>query len=58
METPVYNSVTKVVKFIDPIEVPAYRMKMMYLQRKPALPVLKATVHPYNKLYIKSFHPY
>jgi len=58
METPVYNSVTKVVKFIDPIEVPAFRMKMMYLQRKPALPVLKPTVHPYNKLYIKSIHPY
>jgi hypothetical protein len=58
METPVYNSVSKLVKFIDPIEVPAFRMKMMYLQRKPALPVLKATVHPYNKLYIKSIHPY
>lgn len=58
MDTPVYNSVTKVVKFIDPIEVPAYRMKMMYQQRNISKPVLKPVGGPYDKIYIRSIHPY
>jgi len=58
METPIINSVSKVVRFIDPIDVPAYRMKMIYQQRHIAKPVLKGVAGPFEKLYIKSHHPY
>ena len=58
METPVINVVSKLVKFIDPIEVPAYRMKMIYQQRNAVKTVLKPTVGPYDKIYIQSIHPY
>lgn len=58
METPVVDVVSKVVRFIDPIEVPAYRMRQIYAQRKAIKSVLKPALGPYDKLYIKSIHPY
>ena len=58
METPVIDVVSKLVKFIDPIEVPAYRMRQIYQQRKAIKTVLKPAVGPYNTIYIKSIHPY
>jgi hypothetical protein len=58
MESPVIDVVSKLVKFIDPIEVPAYRMKMIYQQRNAVKTVLKPIGGPYDKLYIQSIHPY
>ena len=58
METPVIDVVSKVVKFIDPIEVPAYRMRQIYAQRNAIKTVLKPVIGPYNKLYIQSINPY
>tara|TARA_R110000822_G_C15162312_1_gene478404 strand:+ start:626 stop:799 length:174 start_codon:yes stop_codon:yes gene_type:complete len=51
MKTLVYNSVTQVIKFIDPIEVPAYRMKMVYQQVDVKYNGLKPSVGPLAKLY-------
>lgn len=58
METPVVDVVSKLVKFIDPIEVPAYRMRQIYQQRNAVKTVLKPVLGPYDKIYIKSIHPY
>jgi hypothetical protein len=58
MDYPVIDVVSKLVKFIDPIEVPAYRMRQIYQQRKAIKTVLKPTLGPYDKIYIKSIHPY
>ena len=58
MDYPVIDVVSKLVRFIDPIEVPAYRMRQIYQQRKPIKSILKPAVGPYDKIYIKSIHPY
>ena len=58
METPVISSVTKLVKFIDPIEVPAYRMRQIYEQRNRVKTVLKPVGGPYDRIYIRSIHLY
>lgn len=58
METPVVDVVSKLVRFIDPIDVPAYRMRQIYAQRKAIKSVLKPVLGPYDKIYIKSIHPY
>ena len=58
MDYPVIDVVSKLVRFIDPIDVPAYRMRQIYQQRNAIKTVLKPVLGPYDKIYIKSIHPY
>lgn len=48
------KSVSVVVKNIDPIDVPAYRMKMIYQQRNEYKNVAKPCVGPFEKMYVKT----
>ena len=48
------TSVSKVVKNIDPIDVPAYRMKMIYQQRNEYKGVAKPIVAPLAMMYAKT----
>ena len=48
------KSVSKVVKNIDPIDVPAYRMKMIFQQRNEYKNVAKPIIAPIAMLYAKS----
>lgn len=48
------KSVSKVVKNIDPIDVPGYRMKMIYQQRNEYKGVAKPIVAPLAMMYAKT----
>jgi predicted ATP-dependent Lon-type protease len=48
------KSVSVVIKQIDPIDVPKYRMKMIYQQRNEYKNVAKPIVAPLAMLYAKS----
>lgn len=48
------KSVTKVVKNIDSVDVPAYRMKIKFLEKDNYKNITKPIVGPYDVLYKKS----
>ena len=48
------KSVSKVVKNIDPIDVPGYRMKMIYQQRDEYKNIVKPCIAPLAMMYAKT----